>query len=62
MATRLSDYIERDAIIAQAQYGFRRDLSTYMALIDMQMNVSESMNQNKFSVKVLFTYKRHSIL
>ena len=39
----LSDYIERRAIVTQAQqvYGYRRDLSAYMALIDMQMNVSE---------------------
>jgi len=40
MATRLSDYIERHAILTDTQYGFRRDLSTCMALIDMQMNVS----------------------
>src|SRR6218665_2411048 len=54
MATRLSDYIERHAILTDAQYGFRHDLPTYMALIDMQMNVSESMNQSKFSLGVFF--------
>jgi len=33
-----------------------------MALIDMQMNVSESMNQNKSSLGVFLIYQRHSIL
>jgi len=30
MAIRLSDYIERHSILTQAQYGFRRDLSTWL--------------------------------
>jgi len=36
------------------QFGFQRGLSTYMALLDLQMNISVAINQNKFLLGVFF--------
>src|SRR6218665_3065371 len=54
MANRLTDYINKHVLLSVTQYGFQRGLSTYMALMDMQTNISEAMNQNKFSLGVFF--------
>src|SRR6218665_1514424 len=54
MANRLTDYINKHVPLSVTQYGFQCGLSTYMALMDMQTNISEAMNQNKFSLGVFF--------
>ena len=54
MANRLTAYLSKYVPISATQYGFQRGLSTYMALMDMQTNISEAMNQNKFSLGVFF--------
>src|SRR6218665_2964250 len=54
MANRLTDYINKYVPLSVTQYGFQHGLSTYMALMDMQTNISEAMNQNKFSLGVFF--------
>jgi len=54
MANRLSNYMEHHALLSPSQFGFRHGLSTYMALLDLQTNISESINQNKFSLGVFF--------
>jgi len=54
MANRLTDYINKHVPLSVTQYGFQCGLSTYMALMDMQTNISEAMNQNKFSLEVFF--------
>src|SRR6218665_124985 len=52
VANRLTDCINKYVRLSVTQYGFQRGLSTYMALMDMQTNISEAMNQNKFSLGV----------
>ena len=54
MSSRLTDYMNKYVPLSVTQYGFQRGLSTYMALMDMQTNISEAMNQNKFSLGVFF--------
>src|SRR6218665_3850001 len=54
MANRLTEYISKYVPISVTQYGFQRGLSTYMALMDMQTNIGEAMNQIKFSLGVFF--------
>src|SRR6218665_150504 len=46
--------MEHHALLSPSQFGFRHGLSTYMALLDLQTNISESINQNKFSLGVFF--------
>ena len=47
-----TEYIRKYVPLSVTQYDFQRGLSTYMALMDMQTNNSEAMNQNKFSLGV----------
>ena len=54
MANRLSNYMEHHALLTPSQFGFRHGFSTYMALLDLQTNISESINKNKFSLGVFF--------
>ncbi len=52
MANRLNEYLNKYALLSPTQFGFQRVLSTYMALLDLQMNISEAMYQNKFALGV----------
>src|SRR6218665_2375474 len=54
MANRLTKYLSDYSLLSSTQYGFQRGLSTYMALLDLQSNISEAMNNNMFSIGVFF--------
>src|SRR6218665_2458319 len=54
MANRLNEYLNKCASLSPTQFGFQRGLSTYKALLDLQMSISEVINQNKFSLGVFF--------
>src|SRR6218665_1008065 len=56
MANRLPKYLNDYSLLSSTQYtcSFQRGLSTYMALLDLQSNISEAMNNNMFSIGVFF--------
>lgn len=54
MANRVTDYLNKFKLLSSTQYGFQRGLSTYMALLDMQSNIVDSMDDNKFSLGIFF--------
>ena len=49
---RLLSYLDSNNILCRNQYGFRRNHSTYMALIDMYDQISASADKNEFSIGV----------
>src|SRR6218665_1081234 len=56
MANRLPKHLNDYSLLSSTQYtrSFQRGLSTYMALLDLQSNISEAMNNNMFSIGVFF--------
>ena len=49
---RLLNYIDKHGILCNSQYGFRKQHSTTLALIDMYDKISSSIDQRKCSVRV----------
>ena len=49
---RLLNYIDKHEILCNSQYGFRKQHSTTLALIDMYDKISSSIDQRKCSVGV----------
>src|SRR6218665_1198017 len=58
IANRLTKYLNDYSLLSTSQYGFQRGLSTYMALLDLQSNISEAMNNNMFSIGVIFNISK----
>jgi len=59
---RLLKFFESKNILCKNQYGFRKNYSTYTSLIDMYNNISLAVEENKFSIGVLWIYQRRLIL
>lgn len=49
---RLEKFVTSCCILSNCQYGFRQKHSTYMALLDMYNKVSESIDDNKFTIGI----------
>ena len=49
---RLTSFIENKKMLTSQQYGFRKQYSTYMALLDMYDNVSTAVDRNEFSLGI----------
>ena len=54
MHNRLTDYLTKFSLLSARQYGFQKGLSTFMALLDMQGKITESMDRNEFSLGIFF--------
>jgi len=52
VANRLRSYLDSYNISSSAQYGFRRNHSTYMAILDMYDRINSSIDRNDFSIAV----------
>ena len=50
--TRLENYINYNNILSSKQYGFRSKYSTYMAMLDMCNNITDSVDNKLFSVGI----------
>ena len=48
------NYFTKFNLLSRSQYGFQKGHSTYMALLDMQGKISESMDLNEFSLGIFF--------
>jgi len=49
---RLLDFINKHEILSKNQYGFRQNISTSMALIDLVDQISTSMENNEFTLGI----------
>jgi len=54
MYNRLLNFLDKFNLLAHNQYGFRKNHSTFMALMDIQCNISEAMNNNHYSIGIFF--------
>ena len=54
MSNRVIDYLNKFKLLSSTQYGFQRNLSTYMALLDLQCNIIDSMDEKKTSLGIFF--------
>ena len=54
MHNRLMDYFNKLNLLSVSQYGFQKGHSTFMALLDMQEKISESIDRNEFSLGIFF--------
>ena len=52
VATRLLSFIDKHNILSQSQYGFRKNHSSYMALMTLFDKVSEAIDKNEYSVGI----------
>ena len=50
MYNRVLNYINDNKILVDNQYGFRAGHSTYMALLRMVNNISEGLDDKKYSL------------
>lgn len=49
---RLLDFIDKNHILSDSQYGFRKRISTSMALIDLVDNISSSIAKNEYALGI----------
>ncbi len=65
---RLTDFINQHDILSQNQYGFRKNISTSMALLDLVDKISTSIENNEFTIGIFidlakaFDTVNHNIL
>ena len=65
---RLLDFINKNNILSKNQYGFRKNISTSMALLDLVDKISTSIENNKFTIGIFidlakaFDTVNHNIL
>jgi Reverse transcriptase (RNA-dependent DNA polymerase) len=52
VSNRLTLYLERQQLLISSQYGFRKNHSTYMSLLDIYDKISEACDKNKYSVGI----------
>ena len=52
MFNRLYNFIAEHNIISNKQYGFRKNYSTYMAIIDLVDNISNNIDIKKHSMGI----------
>ena len=54
MYKRIIDYFSKEKTLSPEQFGFRKQHSTFMALLEMQVKISESMDKNEFALGIFF--------
>ena len=52
MYNRLNNYLDANKIIVDNQYGFRKDHSTYMALLKMINDITNELENKNYSLGV----------
>jgi len=60
MYRRSIDYFSKEKPLSPEQFGFRKQHSTFMALLEMQVKISESMDKNEFALGISLTCPRLS--
>ena len=59
---RLEQFIDKNNVLYNSQYGFRSSMSTSHALIDLVEEISESMDTKLYTLGVFIDLKKHLIL
>ena len=49
---RLLDFIDKHGILSQSQYGFRKNISTAMALVELIDKISSSIEKNEYTIGI----------
>ena len=52
MYKRLIDYINKNRILTDCQYGFRSNVSTYHAIIELVDKITKAIENNEFTVGI----------
>lgn len=52
MQTRLTAFLDKLNLVAPAQFGFKANQSTFMALLDIQNSTAEAMNKNTYFIVI----------
>ena len=52
MYNRLSHYLDTDTILTQNQFGFRKNHSSYMALLSLIDDISNELNNKNHSIGI----------
>ena len=58
---RLEKFIDKNNILSTSQYGFRTNMSTSHALIDLVEEITTSLDKKKYTLGVFIDLKKHSI-
>ena len=53
---RLLNYIDKNKILCDSQYGFRKEHSTSLALIDIYDKISSAIDQREFAVGIFWIF------
>ena len=59
--SRLMAFIDINQILYKSQYGFRKQLSTSLAIIELVEEITNSLDNHESTVGVFIDQKRHSI-
>ena len=59
---RLEQFVDKNNVLSNSQYGFRSSMSTSHALIDLVEEISESMDTKLNTLGVFIDLKKHLIL
>ena len=68
MYNRLIDFIEKHRLLYQYQFGFRKNHSTFMALVSLLESITSALDNLEFSICILIDFRKafdtveHSIL
>jgi Reverse transcriptase (RNA-dependent DNA polymerase) len=49
---RLLNFIDQQCILSRSQYGFRKNISTAMALVDLIDKISSSIEKNEYTIGI----------
>lgn len=55
---RFIDFINKQNILFSSQYGFRKNHSTFMAILDLVDNISQAFENNEFTVGIFIDFKK----
>ena len=59
---RLEQFVNKNKVLTNSQYGFRSSMSTSHALIDLVEEIGESMDNKLYTLGVFIDLKKHLIL
>ena len=58
MYNRLMDFIEKHQLFDQYQFGFRKNHSTFMALVILLEKITAALDDSEFAVCILIDFRK----
>ena len=62
MYNRLKSYVELNGLLYNGQYGFRENMSTQHAILDIVNSIQRNMDNKLFTCAIFLDFKRLLIL